>query len=190
MFCSWARYLTLTWFSRPRGINGYRLNWEGKRLVLQRTGDSLTAILSSLAQSLVKRRWALLNARKSVPTNWPCSPKKPSHFLVLFFVLLLFLMFFICFFFVWLFCFCLCFVLFCFCFCFCFCLFWFCFVLFCFVYVFVFLCLFLYKIQVKNLVNCIKPSVLHFTMVKHTDHLEVLLILFSVWSYMMYYIFI
>ena len=45
---------------------GNCLGWEGNRL-MQRTGDPLTATLSSLAQSLVERRWAPLDALKSVP---------------------------------------------------------------------------------------------------------------------------
>ena len=49
---------------------GTGLGWEGNRLAVQRTGNPLT-ILSSLAQSLVKRKWAPLGALKSVPTNLP-----------------------------------------------------------------------------------------------------------------------
>ena len=52
---------------------GTGLGWEGNRLDVRRTGDTpLTAAfkLRSLAQSLVKRRWAPLNALTSVPTHF------------------------------------------------------------------------------------------------------------------------
>ena len=46
---------------------GIGLGWEGNRLIVQRTGNPLTATLYieyNLVQSLVKRRWAPLDALK------------------------------------------------------------------------------------------------------------------------------
>ena len=46
--------------------------WEGNRFIERRTGDLLKATftLISLAQSPVKMRWALLDALKSIPTQF------------------------------------------------------------------------------------------------------------------------
>ena len=52
---------------------GTGLGWDGKRLVVRSTGDLLTATflyIECLTQSPVKRRWAILDVLKSVPTQF------------------------------------------------------------------------------------------------------------------------
>ena len=72
VLCLWAKHFTLTCSSWLRCINGYRLKLGS----LSRLCGRLATLsqqhykLSSLAQLLVKRRWAPLDALKSVPTQF------------------------------------------------------------------------------------------------------------------------
>ena len=78
MLCPSARHFTLTeeFFaltcSSQLRCAGIGLVWEGNRLVVQRTGDLSQQhyILSNLTQSLVKRRWAPLDAQKVSPLTY------------------------------------------------------------------------------------------------------------------------
>ena len=151
----WARHFTLTCSTRPRCINGYRPRLGRSQACCAeswRPSHSNMIHWEVLAQSLVKRRCAPLDALKNVSTNLPftCFPGMLFGKWVFFVVVVVFVcLFFVLFCFV-LFCFCFCFVfvfvLFCFLllilFCFCF---LFCFVLFCFVlFVCLFVCLFFF----------------------------------------------
>ena len=88
VLCPWARHFTLACSSQPRCTKSVlALGWEGNRLVVRRTSDPLTAtFFSSLAQSLVKRRWAPLDALKSIPTQLtlPILLCRPAHILLVF----------------------------------------------------------------------------------------------------------